>query len=334
MGMKKSIIIYILSFLLGMSLSTVEARMMHPYKVDAAYDLNFEVYEQDYVCSVGALYNISCPAIARFPIQYLSKDIINKKMRSVNNARASVSKKGPYLIDPLTHRMWLTSEESPKEVPSHLLTFYNNSLQFYADKNITHHFWCNGQNLIPETIATISSFNVPVQIHDIGEISDDFISKDIFKKFMNDGFFSFAADLAKQELLVKYGGLYADVGMEQLSDIDWYLRKFDQVMCLRGTWVDTGFTAAKKGSEFFSKSLAMISPIMRSVASSNIKIPDCEVHAYKERRMWQLVAGMQNRTFASTAFFYEGMAYKSHGLNTWSHLVYSVTVDYLSGDNK
>jgi 2'-5' RNA ligase len=41
--------------------------------------------------------------------------------------------------------------------------------------------------------------------------------------------------------------MYTDIGMEQLRDIEWAFKKYDRVMCITGSWVDTHFIAAAKG---------------------------------------------------------------------------------------
>jgi hypothetical protein len=89
------------------------------------------VSEKEYVCAMGALYNLSCDQIWD----------AHKSYESVfqENRNIPVSDDAPYLIEPNTHRIWLTSPDAPKEVSEDRLHFYNTSLQFYAGKPYEHH---------------------------------------------------------------------------------------------------------------------------------------------------------------------------------------------------
>lgn len=288
-------------------------------------------FEPEHVCHIAALYNVTCTAIKGLPIDQLNREY-NMEREAKAVALRGVSSIMPYLIEPNTHRIWFTSTEEPQEVPLNRLEFYNKSLQFYVGKPFKHHFWCNDKSLIPETIETIKNFNLPIIIHEITEIEGQFINKNIFKKLMKDKMFAFASKIARQEILFLMGGLYADVGMEQLEDLESFFRKFELIFCVRNTWVDNHFFAMTKGSPFFFKSLSLMGPLMRQTLEKNITVSP-RVDVYLETRIWQLIAAKESKTSLSEVYFYEGQDYLYHGFGTWVNLTEKVTVSYLALDD-
>ena len=75
------------------------------------------VSEADYVCQMGAVLNITCDAI---------KDTY-KPYKTVNQEIPTQVQEG-YLIEPNTHRIWLTVPEKPREIPDDRLRYYEKSL--------------------------------------------------------------------------------------------------------------------------------------------------------------------------------------------------------------
>ncbi len=154
----------------------------------------------DHFCDLASYLNITCESIGRFPFFHILRE--HDHERTLRKISELVSPEAPYIIEPKTHRLWLTSHKNPREVPTSHLAFYSKSLQLYKGKPFVHHFWCNDKTLIPKTIARIQRFKVPVIIHELNEIMNCFIAKDLFKKLFDDGLFSFASDIARQEILI------------------------------------------------------------------------------------------------------------------------------------
>ncbi len=284
--------------------------------------------EYVYVCAIGRLHGVPCDAIKNFPVN----DIIRNRtleMRMKQQAWESIEAHADYLINPRTHRIWLTSLLNPKEAPEEQLRYYNSSLQFYAGKPFKHYFWCNDKTLIPKTIQAISNFNVPVEVHELKEVAEKFVTRKLYEKFMQDEMFAFAGNLARQEIILQFGGLYADIGLEQLEDLEWFFKKYERVLCIHEPRVDIHFFAAAKGSKFFSQAISLIEPVVKSLEQSGISMPFYEVHGFIERRIWQFIEAIENKTLATEAFFYEGDDYRYHGMRSWMHLVKNVTVTYL-----
>ena len=300
-------------------------------------DPNEEITRWSYFCGVPDLFcdlasylNITCESIGRFPFFHILRE--HDHEHTLRQISELVSPDAPYSIEPKTHRLWLTSQDSPREVPTSHLAFYSKSLQFYKGKPFVHHFWCNDKTLIPRTIARIQRFKVHVIIHELNEIMDNFIAKDLFKKLFDDGLFSFASDIARQEILIQEGGMYTDIGMEQLRDIEWAFKKYDRVMCISGSWVDNHLIAAKKNSPFYVNSLNLLVPIVKYMLEQKINLSPHDRAMFLTVRLWQLVEAMEGKSTQRESFFYESIDYQWHGLGSWKHLTSRLSLTYLAGE--
>ena len=280
---------------------------------------------ETHICEIAYHFNISTSTLARYPINHHWNDPAEEE-KVIQKKRLSTPSDRSYIIPPKTHRMWLTSTQHPREVPADRLEYYRKSLQFYIGKPFEHHFWCNGVHLIPQTISAIKKFNVPVIIHDIHEVLDRFIYKTAFNTLMQDNMFTFASDIARQEILVLEGGLYADIGLEQLRDIEWTFRRYQQVLPIRGSWIDNHFMSAPKGSSFFSKNLNLLRSFMNSPIAN--AIPQKKLYFFFGATTWQILAAKERMPFLSEDFFYEGIDYRYHGLATWWEQGQSLTLPY------
>ncbi len=303
--------------------ASIHARAPHLYR---------ELYtpQPDYAYAVAGLCNVTQSTLDQFPINAIKRNR-KKEETKIRKARLSVQSSDPYLIAPNTHRIWLTSEKNPQEVSLEHIGYYNASLQHYLNKPFSHHFWCNNKTWIPQTIAEIQNFNVPVIMHEISEVEDKFINGRHYRKFLKDEMFSFAADIARQEILVQMGGLYADIGIEQLADLEWTFKKYRFIGCLLRDQTDVHFIAAAKDTPLLKKSLGFLEPLMNLVKVTNTSVPLYAFHEYKERRMWQLIAAMEDMVFTQEAFFYEGRDYAYHGMSSWAKFVGKISLDYLVG---
>lgn len=282
------------------------------------------VSEKEYVCALGQSYNLTCNQIWEAHKPYEKKFSETIDSLSIDDDL--------YRIDRKTHRLWLTAVDSPMEVPMDRLEFFNQSLQFYINKPYEHHFWCNGLHLIPQTIATIRSFNVPVIIHDITEISEEFITKNIFKHLMKDKHFCFAGDLAKQEIILRYGGLYADIGLEQLRDLDSYFRKYDEIIFVGWGTVDGSALGAKRNSIHLRNSLNFTSQIQRTIAELPVYPGPYALVGLPIWDAWKLFWALEKEPKTLIGFVYKDSDFNYHGFASWhdpiKNKVYNFTVNY------
>ena len=80
------------------------------------------VSEWDYMCALGTHFNVTCDQIWRSHEPYEAHK---------SPAQATPAKANTYVIEPNTHRSWLTSPLTPKEVPLEKLGYYEKSLKWY-----------------------------------------------------------------------------------------------------------------------------------------------------------------------------------------------------------
>ena len=280
-------------------------------------------------CALGEFYNVTCDKLARFDV-YATRDF--SKESAIKTKHDTLPGNFPYLIERKTHRLWLTSADSPQEVKQNRLEFYQQSLSLYPNESFEHHFWCNDLSLIPQTVAKLQSFTTPVILHEMKEISPDFIAKKLYEKFLQDKMFAFAGEIARQEILVHEGGLYTDIGMEQISDVDRYFKHYELLMCISFKWVDNHFIAAKKNSPFLTQALALVAQLPSTLAQANINLYGQQLHHLLTVGTWQLVAALTNQTFGPDSFLYEGIDFRVHGLGTWHSDLEKLTVNYLNAD--
>ncbi len=289
------------------------------------------VNEREYLSALGALYNLTGIELSRAHKPY--EEVFYQTRDE------PISSDAPNIIDPQTHRIWLTSADATKEVSADRLAFYNHSLQFYKDKPFEHHFWCNDKNLIPETIKTIRNFNVPVIIHEVGEIEEMFITKKLYKSLLEGKHFAVACNLARQEILLQYGGLYMDIGLEQLRDIGDYFKRYDWIQTLGNGYNKVGLNdfalGAPKGSAFLKRALNFSSKIPQMLSKLPVFPNGHTLVLLNTLHAWQVVWATESASKTKLGFVYKDSDFNYHGLSSWHNGQWGtagwaafVTVDY------
>ncbi len=326
---------------------TVEARGLHRYREMSISSENVVtsgqglipykksvVSEMEYICALGAFYNLTCSHLlnAHFPYEevfYQTRD-------------EPISSDAPNIIDPQTHRIWLTSADAPKEVSADRLAFYNHSLQFYKDKPFEHHFWCNDKNLIPETIKTIRNFNVPVIIHEVGEIEEMFITKKLYKSLLEGKHFAVACNLARQEILLQYGGLYMDIGLEQLRDIGDYFKRYDWIQTLGNgpgnKHLNDFALGAPKGSNLLRNSLKFSAQIPELLNKIPVLPDGHALVLLNTLSAWRLAWATEKAPKSLLGFVFRDSDFNYHGFASWHNGQWGmpgwttyITVEYYMG---
>jgi hypothetical protein len=282
------------------------------------------VSEYEYVCALGELYNLTCGQIWNAPKPY-EEEFLKK-------SNVSLPQSTSYIIEPKTHRIWLTSPQNPQEVSPDLLGFYKKSMQFYIGKPFTHHFWCNNKNLIPKTIATIQSFNVPVIIHEISEIQDSFITEGVYAKFLNEDLFSFASNIARQEILLQYGGLYADIGMEQLVDLDPYFKHYEWILF---TWQENslwdGFVAIKKSDPVLKNSLTLLQQLPQILRLLPVVPTPITLTGLITFHLWRIFS-LQMQPHTKIICMNQNLIANEHGFASWYGYLNTLSIESFSLD--
>ena len=115
------------------------------------------------------------------------------------------------------HQIWVTSSESPQEVPSKELGLTIDS--FYkmqsVDPSFKSIFWTNNPSLIPTTIKSLQEAEVEVKsISDFGDLSDKNFELDSLIKAKKYGM---ASDIFRYLVVERDGGVYRDVDYELMN---------------------------------------------------------------------------------------------------------------------
>jgi hypothetical protein len=257
--------------------------------------------------------------------------VINKRVRLLETTTVPVN--AQYIIPPITHRVWLTLDSRPMEVPADRLEYFRRSMQFYVGKPYRHMFWCTDPEKTPETVAYIKALSVPVEIHSIKEVSDDFICKELINRLLSDNLMAHASDIIRKEIVHIKGGMYFDVGLEQKKRIqENFFKKFDTVFYVR-PWgeIDVCSILSVPKSAFLRSHLDFINSISTSHESfRKIYIPYiirfCMLSSYS--MMAQL---MDSRHRAlNFGFMLENEYFVNHGMGSWCNTnKHMMNINYL-----
>ena len=273
---------------------------------DSPYQVNKPIAtEREYVCEIGKAYGIKCSKIWTAPKTHY--DIFKSSFKTYAPQEA------PFLIPPKTHRLWLTSPSDPQEIPPEWLKFFEQSLLLYPEKFFEHHFWCNDKTLIPQTLVALQKFQRQVIVHEINEISEQFVTQNLFQKFLKDNLFSYAADLALQEIVFNQGGLFIDVAFEQRRNLEIYFKKYEALHLI---WDDheleSGILGGAQGAKFLKESLSFINKIpdlMDTLAAT----PDPKtLQGLTAWYAWKLAWALEKEPYTALGFVYTGKDFQFH----------------------
>ena len=239
-------------------------------------------------------------------------------------------------------RIWIgTREISEKD-----LTNYKKSIQLLEDDNWNHHLFLLGLTDESETVKKIKNWNQKVTFH----YKDEFLSifdeqgiKKLFLWLINEQMFAFASNIARQVLLVKYGGLYCDIGSLILdSNIGQYIRSHELILCIRHdetipyyqVRVDNHFISTNSPNNLVLKATLVLMQPLASFFIKNID-PIGLVGApftYTSLRTWHIILSSLELHIKDLPFFVESVHYKHNGSKSWLAKERSLTMQVLAGN--
>lgn len=161
-------------------------------------------------------------------------------------------------IPHITHRMWITRPENPYEVPKNKLELYIKSLKKLSSTSEWRHmFWCMDKTKIPETIKFLKNSEIPIEVHHIDEISPKMKGGHLFDYFYENKLLVLATDVARQNVVYLFGGVYSDIGVLFNKDLTPYVDAYDYIFQVMGddptSWksIDHAFFGYKKRDPIF-----------------------------------------------------------------------------------
>ncbi len=177
-------------------------------------------------------------------------------------------------IPHISHRMWITKSDNPKEAPQDRLELYIRSLnRLDPRQNWQHMFWCVDKKAIPETVKFIENSGIPIEIHEVGEIYQKMRAKHLFDAFYQNNLISLAADVLKQNIVYLFGGVYSDIGLIFHKDITPYLDAYDYIFISTVEYIDQSFFGYKKHDTIFNAYLNNLDSLYRFKEGAKVMPP-------------------------------------------------------------
>lgn len=186
-----------------------------------------------------------------------------QRTRSILDVLHETGSKRLSPIPYLTHRIWLTSDANPFEVPEDRLSLYFQSLKQLKSAKWVHHFWCLDPAKIPTTIKILEQSDCGIQIHKLDEVMPSFRARDIFWRLYQAKYYTAASDIARFNIINLKGGVYSDFGVEYNTDLGPYVERFDYIFGQEGFLAGTSFLAAPKNSLVISNLLRFLDTVDR-----------------------------------------------------------------------
>jgi hypothetical protein len=222
-----------------------------------------------------------------------------------------------YLIPPITHRIWLTDRDQPKEVPADKLEHYLASLQHFKDPASRHMFWCFNPDDIPETVKILRTFKPPVEIHTIDEVAENFKCAPLINKLLRDKLFGFASNIIRKEVLFQLGGVYNDIALRQKCDIAPVLKQMRHIFYLNeGGCVDVCFMAFEKESEFLRRDLLLIGSL--SELAKKIKFSINLLYPQNWTTSSALITTGTSKQWEGVYYMRQNREFTYHGMRLWN----------------
>lgn len=157
----------------------------------------------------------------------------------------------PYKIPPISHNIWLTNPDNPKEISDKaienlikkisfldrktesttcdLISDMFSSLFSQKEEIITspweHILWTNDKSLLPKTTKKLEGLNI--KIKDISEIKDQIKTYDLINEAIAKNNFGISADLLREEVINIYGGFYSDLNYQITHHPDPMMKVYD-----------------------------------------------------------------------------------------------------------
>ena len=114
-------------------------------------------------------------------------------------------------IPKIVHRIWLTNEAAPVEPPAEYVSALMQEAQEYRSSGWQHYLWIQDPSILPITVNRLQKHGY-VKIMRLSDYFDEGNWLVLFRAFLSDRKFPFAADVLRMKILYEYGGVYADMG--------------------------------------------------------------------------------------------------------------------------
>jgi hypothetical protein len=156
-------------------------------------------------------------------------------------------------IPRILHRCWLTTSNREVRRDQLLDILFTYRLLERSYYKWTFYFWTNDPRQIPKTIEFFKKYCPETIIRTLDVSRDIPYARDIYQALFDDGRFANANDILRVNLMVKYGGVYMDMGIRMQYDLSALLIPFDNALIFHDEVLDTGCFAAAPGDPMFQE---------------------------------------------------------------------------------
>ena len=133
----------------------------------------------------------------------------------------------------ITHKIWVTSDEHPIEIPQHYIKWYENSIKHNpTSEGWTHYLWIEKKTKLPELVKKMANHpNIKIMELDT-DLPETLITGDAYRKAIQNKQFGKASDILRLEILNQFGGWYLDTDLELYQSLKPYCKTYDMVVAL------------------------------------------------------------------------------------------------------
>jgi mannosyltransferase OCH1-like enzyme len=179
-------------------------------------------------------------------------------MRSLLTNKLPPESRIPHLL----HRVWVTSDTDPYEVPPDRLRCYLSTIHTELPADWKHCFWCLDKTKIPETVKALEETG-RVEVKELKEIWSRLRGREVFERLINARLYTQCCDVIRLNVVDLFGGVYTDFGVQFLRDPSLLLDHFDVVVGRSGYLCSPGFIAMSSQNSALEYSLRIIDNLDR-----------------------------------------------------------------------
>ncbi|MGF9759452.1 glycosyltransferase [Microvirga sp. 0TCS3.31] len=176
---------------------------------------------QDTSGTVSRLFAKSASASKAKAAETLIK-LIDTAQKKIQSNSVSETKK----IPKISHRMWLTNPEAPREPSSIFVDRFIQNSKSAFDREWRHYFWVQDEAHLPSTLDKLRNANCGFEVKLIGKDLAQDECMAVVNRFIQERKFALASDVTRMKCLNEHGGMYLDLGVTFNARVDGLLSKF------------------------------------------------------------------------------------------------------------
>ncbi len=194
------------------------------------------------------------------------------------------------VIPSMHHRIWLAKEGAGAVEPDPLMVRrYVDSVKMLP-KEFRNIFWCTDRSAIPQTVTTLEKAGI--EVREVGQFFEEIqhdpsmlheqdssaakrpiiLGKHVYDVLRQDERNTNANDVLRRLILIRYGGIYTDMGFRFERDISPLMKLYDYIFYLY-SWqnIDHGLCATRPQDPLFKKELEFIHNLWRHPKKAAMK---------------------------------------------------------------